>query len=189
MINSAAVNGNKQNQSIGNIVNDIYFFPSWEIVSSFTINLNRFFFFHKIINVNLLRKFALKNMLEKYSIRTMDSKTIAGMDIKLYKDCVYIVNLEINMKLAAVSSVEKLLQTAVEQAISETTDKKVLINISPKQKYKNKIKKILKNNGFEIEENQSDYEKQMFGEIYKLHIEVNNCSKNNEEKMHVLVNR
>lgn len=190
MVNSAAINGNKQNQVLGNIANDIYFLPNWEVVNSFTIKENKFFFFNKLINVNLLRKFVLKSTLEKYSIRTTDNKTLANMDIKLYKDCVYIVSLETDINGKSDSALEKLIHTAIKKAISDTTEKEVLINISPKQKHKRKIKKILTNNGFQIEENQSDYEKNMFGEIYKLYLSTDCCIENKkEEEQQVLLNR
>lgn len=187
MVNSAAINDNKQNQVLGNIANDIYFLPNWEIINSFTVKENYFFFFNKIINVNLLRKFVLKSTLEKYSIRTTDNKALANMDIKLYKDCVYIVSLETDINGKSDSALEKLIHTAMEKAFTDTTEKEVLINISPKQKHKRKIKKMLINNGFKIEENQSDYEKNMFGEIYKLYLCADNCNENCKEEELVFI--
>ncbi len=172
MFNSTAINRSNFNQTIGNIVNDIYFSPGWEKISSFVISEKNFFFFSKSYNVDLLRKFALKRMLEKYIIRTFDSKVIAEMDLKLYKDCIYIVNLEINIKKNAAAAIEKFLKISFEKALNETTEKKVLVNILPKQKYRSIIKKLLIKNGFEIEANQSEYEKQMFGEIYGINIKT-----------------
>lgn len=189
MVKSTAINRNRQNQSLGNIANDIYYLPNWEVVNSFTISENRFFFFHRMVNVNLYRRLVLKSTVEKYSLRTLDNLALANMDLKLYKDCVYIVNLEITNNNKSENALEKLLETAIEKAVKDTTEKEVLINIPKNQKYKRKIKKVLKQNGFEIEENQSEYEKNMFGEIYKLNLNLDDYLAEIKENTQILSNK
>ena len=67
-----------------------------------------------------------------------------------------------------------MLQIAIEKALYNTSDKKVIFNLSSGIIIKNKIKKILIANEFKQEENQSTYEKEMFGEPF--YITIDNIS-------------
>ena len=166
MINSAVINN--QNQVIGSIVNDIYLLPKWEILTYFSIVESKYYFFKKVVKLNILRKFSALNMTEKYSIRTIEGKVIANMDLKTYKDSVYIINLEVLSKKGAFEAIRKLLQISVEKAIYNTTKKFVFHNLPVDDKNVSFIKKILLSNGFKIDENQSQYEKKLLGESYRL---------------------
>lgn len=177
MINSLIKHENKNNNkvSIDNILNDIYLLPKWEMIKEFTIFDNSFFFIKNSLNLKLYRKFSSKNQLEKYSIRTENDKVLASMDIKVYKDSVYIINLDINSTLHFDKITEKLIQVAAEKALYNTTEQEVVINLTSGIIIKHKIKKYLTNNEFKPEENQSNYEKELFGETFTL--KVNKDSK------------
>ena len=177
MINSVVIEENKHKQIVGHIADDIYLLPRWEIIKSFAVREKKFFFFNKFINVNLLIKFSSKNMLEKYAIRTLDGKNLACMDLMVYKDNVYIVNLEISSNDVSGEAVEKLLQTSVEKSMYNTTEQEVIINVSSDFEHRGKIKKILLNNGFCENEKQSEYEIKMFGQEYKFSAKTNDCWK------------
>ena len=186
MINTLSTDNKKQQQVVGNIVNDIYLLPSWEILKSFSVTGNRFFFFHQELKVNLLYKFVSESMLEKYSIRTDEGKVLAGMDLMMYKDSVYIVNLEIVSNNCIKGVIEKLLQAAVEKAMYYTSEKQVIINVSSDFKHKNRIKRILTKNHFELEENQRSYEIMLLGETYKLKVETSSFWTERINKMPIL---
>ena len=174
MINTAIIDYNKQKQMLANIVNNIYLFPGWEVIKQFDIVENKFIFGKKLLRVNLLYKYSKKNMLEKYSVRSTEGQILAGMDLKVYKDSIFIVNIE-KIKKRNVSGVcEKLLQTAIQKAICFTTKKEVYINILPEQKNKRKLYKILIKSGFKQEENQSKYEMSIVGKTYKF--KADNCN-------------
>ena len=189
MVNSISINKIEQKPVVGNIVNDIYLLPKWEIIKTFEINEKKFFFFNKTISINILRKFSAKNRLEKYSVRTKDGNVLANIDLRVYKDSVYIVNFEINSIDNTLSGAEKLLQTTVEKAIYNTTEKLVYMNLYSKQPNKNKIKKILLQTGFEVEYNQSEYEKKMFGETYRLDANTCNYWDKSIEQSPILINK
>ncbi len=81
-----------------NLLNNIYLMPKWEKIKTFSILQNTLFFKKENYNVDLFRKFSSKNMLEKYLIKSQDNLELANMDLKIYKDCVYIINLNIKNK-------------------------------------------------------------------------------------------
>lgn len=168
MNNSLIIDFNSDKQTSGNVISDIFNLPSWEIVKSVKLKQNSFFLFNKELSVNLLHKLYNKNSIDKYSIRTLDGEMLANIDLKIYKDCVYIVNIEINENKKLFSAVDKLIQTAIDLAFYNTSNKEVIINISSDWQYKRKIKKILLSKKFELEKHQSNYEKQMLGELYIL---------------------
>ena len=175
MINSLIKHENKTNNklSVGNILNEVYLVPQWEKIKSFSISENVFFFYKRNLKLNLYRKFSFKNQLEKYSIRTEDEKVLALMDLKIYKDSVYIIDLNITSKLNFDKILEKIIQVSVEKALYNTTEKEIVINLTSGLVTKHKIKKFLLNNEFTVEENQSNYEKELFGETYTLKLANN----------------
>ncbi|MCD7780172.1 MAG: hypothetical protein LUH05_05820, partial [Candidatus Gastranaerophilales bacterium] len=123
-----------------------------------------------ITNAGLYRKFSSKNLLEKYSIKNENGCSIASMDLKVYKDSVYIINLKINNSHCFNKLIEILLQTAVEKALYNTSEKEVFVNLEVGNFTENKIKKLLLQKEFSCTENQSDLEKKMFGETFKIKI-------------------
>ncbi len=175
MINSLIKNDNKQQNkvSVNNILDEIYLLPKWEKIKEFSVSKKIFFFKTKVLNLNLFRKFSSKNLLEKYSIRTEDDKVIASMDLKVYKDSVYIINFNIDTKMYFDDISNKILQVAVEKALYNTTEKEVVINLNSGILVNYKLKRCLINNGFILEENQNNYEKELFGETLYLKIENN----------------
>lgn len=173
MINTVINNNNKQKLSLDNILSDVYLLPKWEMIKSFSLMQKKFFIKTRTINVNLFRKFSSKNLLEKYSIRTTDGNNLANMTLKVYKDCVYIIDLDIESNMNFVQITEKLLQVSIEKALYNTTGKEVFINLTSGLLTKNRIKKILLSNDFIQEENQSSYEKDMFGETFSIKTDNN----------------
>ncbi|MBQ9246096.1 hypothetical protein IJ182_07510 [bacterium] len=176
MINSLIKHENKNNNSkvlVNSILNDIYLLPKWEMIKEFTLSDRNFLFIRNSLNVKLFRKFSSKNQLEKYSLRTDDNKVLAAMDLKVYKDSVYIINLDINSAFHFDRIAEKMIQVAAEKALYNTTEQEVVINLTSGILVKHKIKKCLMNNEFLPEEEQSNYEKELFGETYTLKITKN----------------
>ncbi len=176
MINSLIKHENKNNNKVevNDLIDDIYLLPKWEKIKSFSISKKFLLFNTKILNLDLYRKFSSKNKLEKYSVRTEDEKVLSSMDLKIYKDSVYIINLEVNSKMYFDKTVEKMLQIAVEKALYNTTEKEVSINLTSDLITNHKIKKCLVNNEFLPEASQSNYEKDLFGETFTL--KINNSS-------------
>ena len=170
MLNTLIKENNKQNISIENLLKDVYLLPKWEMIKSFALTEKRFFFRKKLVNVDLYRKFSAKNQLEKYSIRTEDERVLANMDLKIYKDSVYIINLDIESQTNFEQLIERLLQVAVEKALYNTTEKEVVINLTAGLIVKNRTRKALLNYGFMTAENQSSYEKEMFGETFSIRV-------------------
>lgn len=189
MLNTLVKENNKHNISIENLLNDVYLLPKWEMIKSFSLTEKRFFFRKKLVNVDLYRKFSSKNQLEKYSIRTEDEKVLANMDLKIYKDSVYIINLDIESQTNFEQLTEKLLQVAVEKALYNTTEKEVVINLTAGLIVKNRIRKILLNNEFIAEENQSSYEKEMFGETYTAKVTGDSSWIKRIKQMSILINK
>lgn len=189
MLNTLVKENNKHNISIENLLNDVYLLPKWEKIKAFSLTEKRFFFRRKLVNVDLYRKFSSKNQLEKYSIRTEDEKTLANMDLKIYKDSVYIINLDIESQANFEQLTEKLLQVAVEKALYNTTEKEVVINLTAGLIVKNRIKRILLNNEFTTEESQSSYEKEMFGETYTVKATNNSNWLKTIKQMPILINK
>lgn len=189
MLNTLVKENNKQNISIENLLKDVYLLPKWEMIKSFALTEKRFFYRKRLINIDLYRKFSAKNQLEKYSIRTEDERTLASMDLKIYKDSVYIINLDIESQLNFEQLAERLLQVAIEKALYNTTEKEVVINLTDGLIVRNKIKKVLLNNEFVAEENQSNYEKEMFGETYSIKVSTNSNWNRIIKQMPILINK
>ena len=95
---------------------------------------------------------------------------MASMDLKVYKDSVYIINIDINSKFNFDKIAKKMIQVAVEKALYNTSEKEVVANIPSSLLFNHKIKRCLLNNEFCAEEAQSDYEKDLFGETFTLKI-------------------
>ena len=93
------------------------------------------------------------------------------MNLKIYKDNVYIIDIDFTSSALFENLVIKLLQVSAEKALYNTTDKEVKINLSMPLLKRGKMKQILINSDFELLENQSKYEKEMFGETYSLNVE------------------
>ncbi len=189
MINTVLKNEVKKKLSSKTVFNEVLFLPKWEKIYSFSIVENKFFFNKETINLELYRKFSSGNMLEKYSIRTEDGNTLANMDLKVYKDCVYIINLNINTSLNFNKIVEYMLQTAVEKALYNTTEKEVIINLSFGIFIGNKIKKILTSCGFLPSLDQNNLEKKMFGETFFVKINENSFWMKKIKEMSILINK
>jgi hypothetical protein len=190
MINSLIKNDNKQNKvPVQNLLDDIYLLPQWEKIKSFNISAKGFLFRHINLKLNMFRKFSSKNLLEKYSVRTKDDNVLASMDLKIYKDSVYIINLNIDAKKYFEPIAKKMVQVAVEKALYNTTEKEVVINIDSGLLVNHRIKKFLANNEFLKEEAQSNYEKELFGETYSLKIKNNSVWMQRIKQISFLINK
>ncbi len=189
MINIIEKNINKKKLSVESLINDIYLLPKWEKIKSCTLTEKKLFFRRKSINADIFRKFSARNSLEKYSIKMQDNKVLANMDLKVYKDSVYIINFNISPFPNYVGLVEYLLQTAIEKALYNTSEKEVIFNLTPGITSKNKIKKILLNHGFIQSELQSNYEKEMFGETFSIKAENNSYWTKRIKQIPILINK
>ena len=189
MIDTIIKNDNKNKLSVEDLLNEVYLLPKWEKIKTFSLTQKRFLFGIKSYNVNVFRKFSSKNQLEKYSIRTDDEKVLANMDLKVYKDSVYIINLNIEMQTNSEQLIEKMLQIAIEKALYNTSEKKVIFNLTSGLMLRNKIKKILIANEFQKEEEQSKYEEEMFGETFYYTVENNSSWMKRIKQMPILINK
>ena len=171
------------------LINDVYLLPKWEKIKDFIFDKKNFIFADKKFNVDLFRKFSIKNNVEKYMLKDNQDKVMACLDLRVYKDSVYIINLNIENSNLFEQCVEVLLQTAAEKALYNTTDKKVNINLSFPVLIKNKIKKILLSYNFIEQENQSEYEKNMFGSMFTLNIENSSILQKKIRQMPILINK
>ena len=169
MINTLIKHNNKINNDLKHILDNIYLLPNWEKINEFSL-FEKKFFINKSRKFNLFRKFSSKNMLEKYELRTQDNKVAACLDVKVYKDSVYIINIDAELSLSTDNLITKLVQISAEKALYNTSDKLVKINLSLPLFKMNKIKQILLNLGF-VSEEQSKYEKKMFGETLSLNVD------------------
>lgn len=151
---------------VDDLINNIYLLPKWEKIKSFSVTKRKFWFKHESLKLDLCRKFSSKNMLEKYSIKTSENNVIATMDLRIYKDCVYIINMNFATSFNEEQIVLTLLQTALEKALYNTKNKEVKINLNFEKNINNKLKKILEENDFTAETNQSEYEIEMFGKTF-----------------------
>ena len=188
MINTLVRNNNKI-LTVEKVFNDIYLLPKWEKIKSFSFTKRLMMFKTRSLDVNLFRKFSSKNLLEKYSLRTTNDKILANMDLKIYKDSVYIINLNIQAGMEFEQALSKLLQVAIEKALYNTTEKEVIINLTSGIITKNKIKKVLLNNEFVAEENQSSYEKEMFGESFSIKVDNTSNWYKKIKQMPILINK
>jgi len=167
MISLSVKAENKINGHNAEILESIANVPAWEMIKEFVIKKNHFYFFQKPLKVQLFKKFSEKLMLDKYLIRSCEGRTLANMDLRIYKDSVYIISLEINAGENAPEAAEVLLRTAIERS-ADTSLNEVFINVAQEQKHKGGLKKMLVKNGFVQEKNQSSCEQKIFGEIFKL---------------------
>ena len=111
------------------------------------------------------------------------------MDLKVYKDSVYIINLSLESHVNFEPLIDKMLQIAIEKALYNTSDKKVVFNLTSGMLIKNKIRKILIANEFKQEENQSSYEKNMFGETFFICIDNSSVWMKKIKQMPILINK
>ena len=188
MINTIIKTNLKSKPDLDNLLNNIYLLPQWEKIKEFSL-LKKRFFMQKSFNVNLYRKFSSKNMLEKYSIRVGEEKVIGSMDLKVYKDSVYIINIDANSLDTFEQIIKKLVHVAVEKALYNTTEKEIKINLSFPLIKQNKMKRILTVLGFVSEAEQSKYEKELFGETYLLKVENSDFWRNEIKQMPILINK
>ena len=188
MINTIIKPNLKSKHDLDNILDSIYLLPQWEKIKEFSLSEKRFFI-RRTFNVNLFRKFSSKNMLEKYSIRVGEENVIASMDLKVYKDSVYIINLDAYSLNNFEQTITKLVQVAVEKALYNTTDKEVKINLSLPLIKQNKMKRILLSLGFNAEAEQSQYEKELFGETLSLNAENSTFWQRQIKQMSILINK
>jgi|GEM_PF-5485274 len=166
MINLAAINEKTNTNFLRRAAENLYRLPSWEIADTFTISDKKFFFCRKKHRVNLLKNFSERNMLEKYSIRTIEGRTLADMDLRIYKDSIYIISLEMNNNEKSKEALNALIKTALKRAFDGGADKDVFISIMPEQHCRNALIKQLINIGFAPDESQNSCEKRMFGDMY-----------------------
>lgn len=188
MINTLIKSDKAKKQELESLFNKMCFVPQWEKIAEVALN-KKGFFRRTAINAGLFRKFSSKNMLEKYSLRINDSQVIAFMDLKVYKDCVYIINLDSDSFSLYNESICDLLQIAIEKALYNTTDKEVKINLSLPLIKNNRMKKILINSGFVSEANQTNYEKEMFGETFSISVEKSDMWRRRIKQKSFLINK
>lgn len=188
MINTLIKQKNKAKSAFENIFSDIYLLPNWEKIKEFSFE-KKGFFLKKSVKAQLYRKFSSKNMLEKYEMRINEEKEIAKLDLKVYKDCVYIINLDCDFNMAFNSVIETLLQVAIEKGLYNTTNKEIKINLSMPIIKRNILKRVLISNGFIAEENQSKYEIDMFGETYKIEAEKSIEWQKRIKRASILINK
>ena len=187
MINSILKNDKKEQnlKLVENILNDVYLLPRWEKIKEIALLQRKFFFSYKSVQTSLFRKFSSKNYLEKYAIKDDNANILGNIDLRVYKDSVYIINLNIEQGVDFDQVINILLQVAVEKALYNTTDKQLKINLL----FSLLIRKILIAEDFTAEENQSSYEKNMFGETYVLNIDSSTFWQKKIKQMHFLINK
>ena len=170
MLNTLIKNNNKSVKDLDTLFENVYLLPNWEKINQLSLQEKKWFS-TKTYNVDIYRKFSIRNGLEKYSIKTNNETSLASMDLKIYKDNVYIIDIDFTSSALFEKLVLNLLQISAEKALYNTTDKEVKINLSMPLLKRGKMKQILINSDFEMQENQSKYEKEMFGETYSLNVE------------------
>ncbi len=167
---TAKIKNDKSVISIEQLFQDTCGISKWEKIRNFSVSMHTFFFQDKTIDIALYRRFSNKNYLEKYFLKDTNGKILAKMDLKTYKDCVYIISIEVFSRRFYEQILLLILQAAVERSMYNTTQKEVNINI-PKSLFKNrKLKKFIIENSFIQINSQSNYEKQLFGEAFRLKI-------------------
>ena len=159
MINTLIKHNDKINNNLKHILDNIYLLPNWEKINSFTFSEKNFF-------LNKSTK----------------------IDLKVYKDSVYIINIDIETLNFADNIIKKLVQISAEKALYNTSNKQVKINLSLPLFKKNKIKQILLNLGF-VSEVQSKYEKKMFGETLTLNVEKSVLLQKQIKQNPILINK
>ncbi len=188
MLNTIDVKDNKSKILVNNLINNLYFLPDWEKIKTFSLFKTGFLFKKSSLKVNLFRKFSSRNMIEKYLIKTDDNTELGKMDLKIYKDSVYIINIDCVNNKNSEEIIKKFIQTAIEKSLYNTTEKEVKINLTSPNVIKGKIKKELLLNEFKTEENQTDYEKRIFGETFSYKFVKNSKWANRIKQMPILIN-
>ncbi len=175
--------------SIESMLDGVYLLPKWEKIKNIVLFKKRFLMPVQLINSQLFRKFSSKNNIEKYCLKDNNNNVLASVDLRVYKDCVYIINLNVSANSVFSGALNIMLQTAVEKALYNTTNKKLNINLEFSSSVNNKIKKILLKEDFYTPDNQSSYEKEMFGEIYTLDAAASGFWQKKIKQMHILINK
>lgn len=188
MINTLTRTSEKSKADLDNLISNIYLLPQWEKIKEFSLH-RQCFFFSKSYRVDLFRKFSSKNMLEKYSLRLSNDNVVGFMDLKVYKDSVYIISLDTDFNGSTEEIITKLVQVAVEKSLYNTTDKEVKINLSCSLIKQNRIKKVLLSLGFIQEEEQSKFEKDLFGEVFSLKAQESVFWQKQIKQMPILINK
>lgn len=188
MINTIIKTNLKSKPDLDNLLNNIYLLPQWEKIKEFSLS-GKWFFVQKAFNVSLFRKFSSKNMLEKYSVRVGEENVLGSMDLKVYKDSVYIINIDANSSSVSEQVITKLVQVAVEKALYNTSEKEVKINLLFPLIKKSRMKRILVSLGFVPEAAQSEYEKELFGETYSLKADESLFWQKQIKQMSILINK
>lgn len=188
MINTLIKHNNKTEHNFKHILDNIYLLPNWEKINGFLL-FEKKLFFNKSCNFDLYRKFSSKNMLEKYEIRTSENQSNAKMDIKVYKDSVYIIDIDSDNSKFFEKLITKLVQISAEKALYNTSEKEVKINLALPLFKQKKFKQLLINLDFVPEESQSKYEKEMFGEILTLNVEKSTYWQKSIKQMPILINK
>lgn len=189
MINTIEKNDDKSSISIDKLFQDICSLSRWEVIRTFPIGRHSFFFPAKVYNVNLFRRFSAKNNVEKYMLKDSNEKEVALMDLKIYKDSVYIINFQIMQDKSYDKFALLMLQIAAEKSLYNTTEKEVHINIPSAFFAGLKLRKLITNNCFVSLLNQSDYEKRLFGEAFKLNVENSKQWLEKIEQLPILLNK
>lgn len=174
---------------IESILKEGYLLPKWEKIKNLVILQKRFLLPMKFNKVSLFRKFSSKNNIEKYCIKDKADNTIASVDLRVYKDCVYIINLNIQENNMFIGALNILLQTAAEKALYNTSNKKLNINLSFSSSINNKIKRIIETEDFLSEKEQSSYEKEILGETFTLDVASSSFWQKKIREMHILINK
>lgn len=178
----------KEKLNIDDLFDGIYLLPNWEKIKEFSLSKKGFFRF-RAFNVELFRKFSSKNMVEKYSLRVADNKVLATMDLKVYKDSVYIINIDADTSNYFNQAIEKLLQVAAEKALYNTSEKEVKISLSYNLIKQKRMENILGNLDFIADETQSKYEVEMFGQTYSLKVQKSEEWQKIIKQMPILINK
>lgn len=174
--------------SLESLLNDVYLLPQWEKIKEVSLAKRKLFSSGKSIQVGLYRKFSSKHNIEKYCLKDSEENLIANIDLRVYKDCVYIINLNVFEQDLFGEALNILLQTAAEKALFNTTEKKLNLNLSFSPILNSKIKKIIVNEDFSVKEDQRNYEKTMFGETWILDVEKSIFWQKKLKQMQILIN-
>ena len=178
----------KNKLNIDELFDGVFLLPNWEKIKEFSLLKKTFFRFNSF-DVQLFRKFSSKNMVEKYSLRVDEEKVLASMDLKVYKDSVYIINIDVQNFSYFNQAVEKLIQISVEKALYNTSEKEVKVNLSGSLLKQKRMKNIFESFGFVADETQSKYEVDMFGQTYSLCVENSIEWQKRIKQMPILINK
>ncbi len=189
MINTISKTDKKDQSSLilENLLNESFLFSKWEKIKDIIVE-RKSLFSRKQLSIGLFRKFSTKNNVEKYVLKDDKGNIAAGMDLRVYKDSVYIININAGVNSDFEQIFYPLFQIAAEKTLYNTTDKILKINLSFPIALKNKIKKFITNKDFCKEEYQSKYEQEMFGETYSMNIELSSFWQKRIKNSPILIN-